>query len=69
MRHWLRKRAAFTRPNLGTAMRMSKTFAVSTYSGGVRRIDSICTEPALRSFFSFARLTRISFARRSASIR
>jgi hypothetical protein len=26
----LRKRAAFTRPNLGTAMSMSKTLAVST---------------------------------------
>ena len=30
IRHWLRKRAAFTRPNFGTAMSMSKTFAVST---------------------------------------
>src|SRR5919108_9743 len=69
MRHWLRKRAAFTRPNFGTAMRMSKTFAVSTYSGGWRRIFSICTLPAFRSFFNWARLTRISFARRRASIR
>ena len=50
-------------------MRMSKTFAVSTYSGGLRRIVSICAEPAFRSFFNLARLTRISFARRSASIR
>ena len=27
---------AFTRPNFGTAMSMSKTFAVETYSGGSR---------------------------------
>jgi hypothetical protein len=31
-------RSAFTRPNFGTAMRMSKTFAVPTYSGGFWRI-------------------------------
>ena len=30
IRHWLRKRAAFTRPNFGTAMSMSNTLAVST---------------------------------------
>jgi hypothetical protein len=30
IRHWFRKRAALTRPNFGTAMSMSKTFAVST---------------------------------------
>jgi hypothetical protein len=30
MRHWFRNRAAFTRPNFGTAMSMSKTLAVST---------------------------------------
>ena len=30
IRHWLRNRAAFTRPNFGTAMSMSKTFAVET---------------------------------------
>ena len=28
MRHWFRKRAAFTRPNFGTAISMSNTFAV-----------------------------------------
>ena len=33
MRHWLSSRAAFTRPNLGTAISMSKTFAVETNSG------------------------------------
>src|SRR5579885_377188 len=69
MRHWLSRRAAFTRPNFGTAMSMSKTFAVETYSGGSPRICSIDTEPDFRSFFSCARLTRMSFARLSASIR
>src|SRR5919106_5184708 len=59
MRHWLRRRAAFTRPNLGTAMRMSKTFAVDTYSGGSSSTDSIWTRPSLRSFLSFARRTRM----------
>src|SRR5918996_3110079 len=68
MRHWLRSRAAFTRPNFGTAMSMSKTFAVDTNSGGSRRIDSMWTTPAFRSRFSCARLTRTSFARCSASI-
>src|SRR4029453_17225578 len=37
MRHWFRNRAALTRPNFGTAISMSKTLAVSTYAGGVRR--------------------------------
>src|SRR3954447_979473 len=69
MRHVFRKRAAFTRPNFGTAIRMSITFAVDTYSGGLPRIVSIRTRPSLRSFFSFARLTRTSFARFSASMR
>src|SRR5579884_2095922 len=69
MRHVFRKRAAFTRPNLGTAIRMSITFAVSTYSGGLPRTVSIRTRPSLRSFFSFARRTRTSFARLSASMR
>jgi len=44
----LRKRAAFTRPNLGTAISMSNTFAVETYSGGLLRISSICAAPDLR---------------------
>src|SRR3954452_23929165 len=47
---------------------MSKTFAVETNSGGSPRICSIETLPAFRSFFSWARLTRMSFARLSASI-
>src|ERR1043166_8557718 len=68
MRHWLSKRAAFTRPNFGTAMSMSKTFAVETNSGGSRRISSIDTAPDFKSFFSCARLTRMSFARLRASI-
>ena len=45
------------------------TFAVETYSGGLPRIVSIRTLPSLRSFLSFARLTRTSFALLSASIR
>src|SRR5436853_2051562 len=48
---------------------MSITFAVSTYSGGLPRIDSIRTRPSFRSFFSLARRTRTSFARFSASMR
>ena len=68
MRHWLRNRAAFTRPNFGTAMRMSNTLAVETYSGGSCRTASILTRPSFRSFFNLARLTRMSFARLSASI-
>ena len=31
-----------TRPNFGTAISMSKTFAVDTNSGGLSRIVSIC---------------------------
>jgi hypothetical protein len=69
MRHWLSSRAALTRPNFGTAINMSKTFAVETNSGGALRICSIETPPDFRSFFSWARLTRMSFARLSASIR
>src|SRR5215210_7682473 len=68
MRHWLRNRAAFTRPNFGTAIRMSNTFAVETYSGGALRIVSILTRPSFKSFFNLARLTRMSFALLSASI-
>ena len=62
IRHWFRSRAAFTRPNFGTAMSMSNTFAVDTNSGGSSRIDSIWTRPAFRSFLSWARRTRTSFA-------
>jgi hypothetical protein len=34
IRHCWRTLFAFTRPYFGTARSMSKTFAVSTYSGG-----------------------------------
>src|SRR5213075_391307 len=68
MRHVLRNRAALTRPNFGTAIRMSITFAVDTYSGGLPRIVTIWVRPSLRSFFSLARRTLTSFARLSASI-
>jgi len=68
-RHWFRKRAAFTRPNFGTAISMSNTFAVETYSGGSSRISSIWTLPFLRSFFSCARRTRMSLALARASMR
>ena len=34
IRHWLRIRFVFTRPYFGTAISMSITFAVCTYSGG-----------------------------------
>src|SRR5947199_150010 len=54
MRHWFRNRAALTRPNFGTAISMSNTFAVETYSGGSCRICSIRTRPSLRSFFNRA---------------
>ena len=60
---------ALTRPNFGTAMRMSKTFAVATYSGGFSRIFSMSASPFLRSRFSWARFTRMSFARCRASMR
>ena len=69
MRAWFRKRAAFTRPNLGTAISMSKTFAVATYSGGLLRILSIRARPSFKSFLSCARFTLMSFARLSASMR
>ena len=69
IRQWLSSRAALTRPNFGTAISMSNTFAVETYSGGSSRISSIWTAPSLRSFFSLARLTRMSFALFKASIR
>ena len=69
IRHWLSIRFVFTRPYFGTASSMSKTFAVSTYSGGSSRIVWMLARLALRSFFSFARAVRMSFARLSASIR
>src|SRR5438876_3873083 len=69
MRHWFRNRAALTRPNFGTAISMSKTFAVETNSGGLLRICSICTRPSFKSFFSCARRTRMSLALLRASMR
>src|SRR5439155_12743247 len=69
MRQLFSRRAALTRPSLGTAMSMSNTFAVSTHSGGSSRISSICARPSFRSFFSWARRTRMSFARLRASMR
>src|SRR5260221_13666067 len=68
MRHWLSRGAAFTRPNFGTAISMSNTLAVETYSGGSPRICSMETVPSFRSFFNCARFTRMSFARLRASI-
>src|SRR4051812_45864214 len=68
MRHWLRTLLAFTRPYFGTARSMSKTFAVSTHSGGASRSLWIDMRPDLRSRFSCARLVRIALALPSASI-
>ena len=68
IRHWLSIRLVFTRPYLGTARSMSKTFAVITYSGGSSRIAWMLARLAFRSFFSLARAVRMSFARLSASI-
>ena len=59
----------FTRPYFGTASSMSKTLAVSTYSGGSSSRSWMLTRPAFRSRLSCARRVRISFARCSASIR
>ncbi len=61
-------RFVFTRPYLGTASSMSKTFAVSTYSGGSSSSAWMLALPAFRSFLSLARAVRMSFARLSASI-
>src|ERR687890_1769258 len=69
MRHCTSTLFTLTRPYLGTASSMSKTFAVSTYSGGSSRRSWILTRPALRSRLSCARRVRISLARCNASIR
>src|SRR3954451_23963982 len=69
MRHWTRTLLAFTRPYLGTARSMSKTFAVSRYDGGFMSSWWIDTLPAFRSRLSCARAVRILLARSSASIR
>ena len=49
------QRLALTRPYFGTARSMSKTFAVSTYSGGSSRIVWMFARFAFRSFFDFRR--------------
>src|SRR5215207_10029659 len=61
-------RLVFTRPYLGTAISMSITLAVWTYSGGSISRVWILTLPAFRSRFSWARFERMSLARRRASI-
>ena len=57
-----------TRPYFGTAISMSITLAVRTYSGGSMSSVWILTLFAFRSRFSWARFERMSFARLSASI-
>src|SRR5262245_54605033 len=69
IRHCFRIRLVLTRPYLGTAISMSMTFAVWTYSGGSMSSVWILTLLPLRSRFSWARLERMSFALRRASIR
>src|SRR5271167_1241807 len=68
IRQWARILLTFTRPYLGTASSMSKTLAVSTYSGGLSRSEWIDRRPDFRSRLSCARLVRISLARANASI-
>src|SRR3954451_19341533 len=69
MRQDCRTLLTFTRPYLGTASSMSKTLAVSTYSGGSSRRSWMVTRPPLRSRLSVARFVRISFARWRGSVR
>ena len=69
VRHCSSTLFTLTRPYFGTARSMSKTLAVSMYSGGSRRRSWMDARPALRSRLSWARRVRISFARPSASIR
>ena len=47
MRQWARILLTFTRPYFGTASSMSKTFAVSTYSGGFSSSEWIEQAPRL----------------------
>src|ERR1700712_3959492 len=68
MRQWTRILLTFTRPYLGTARSMSKTFAVSTYSGGLSSSAWIERRPDLRSRLSCARWMRIWLALARASI-
>src|SRR3954451_12400753 len=67
--HWLRIRLVLTRPYLGTAISMSMTFAVWTYSGGSISSVWMLTLLAFGSRFSCARFERMSLALRRASIR
>src|SRR3954465_12967794 len=69
IRHWTRTLLTFTRPYFGTASSMSKTLAVSTYSGGSSSRSWMLRRPAFRSRLSWARAVRISLARLRASIR
>src|SRR5687767_5907823 len=69
MRQVTRILFTFTRPYFGTAKSMSKTLAVSRYSGGFFRRSWMDTRPAFRSLFSCARRVRIWFARCRASMR
>src|SRR5215207_8226085 len=69
IRHWTSTLFTFTRPYFGTASSMSKTLAVSTYSGGSSRRSWMLTREDFRSRLSCARRVRISLARLSASIR
>src|SRR5437660_10428371 len=69
MRQWARILLTFTRPYLGTASSMSKTLAVSTYSGGSSSNVWIESRPDFRSRFSCARWMRIWLALARASIR
>ena len=69
IRHWLRIRLVFTRPYLGTASSMSKTFAVCTYSGGSSSSVWMLDLARLQVRFSLARAVRMSLARLRASIR
>src|SRR3954451_14518621 len=68
IRHWLRIRFVFTRPYFGTAISMSMTLAVWTYSGGSMSSVWILTLLPFRSRFSWARLERMLFALFRASI-
>src|SRR4051795_9741428 len=69
MRHCWRILLTLTRPYFGTARSMSKTLAVSRYSGGLVNSAWIEARPPLRSLLSLARRVRMSLARWSASIR
>ena len=59
----------FTRPYFGTASSMSKTFAVSTYSGGSRSRSWIEVAPGLEIALELGAAGANVFARWSASMR